>query len=210
MRYKNVRNAASLVKLLEKLQTHEARTPEEKSALWKAQNTKTGNKKPAVKRQKTIVMPFGTTGLAVYGQRPIATTVGANTEDATTLISRLEALTKAYYYETILDGKALAGENLQALTSVPLKKLAKVTLMVVPPGTTPVEIKGRVFDNSYSYLKRNALSNIVGKPTADKGDKDSSFDTVIAAINGDIKPENGESVSYTAQGILGLVSAVAA
>ena len=209
MRYEDIRNAPALVKLLEKLQTHEARTPEEKSALWKAQNAKTGNKKPAVKRQKTVILPFGTVGIAVYGQRPIATAVGANTEDATALITRLEDLAKAYYYESILDADGLKEQGAKALTSVPLKKLAKVSLSVVPPGTTPVEIKGRVFDNSYLYTKRNNLSTIVGKPIGGKGAGTASFDDVIAAINTKIKPENGESVSYTAQGILGLVSATA-
>lgn len=209
MRYENIRSAPANLKLLEKLQIHEGRTPEEKSALWKAQNTKTGNKKPAVKRQKTVILPFGTVGLAVYGQRPITTAVGANTEDATALISRLEDLAKAYYYESILDAEGLKTANIKALTRVPLKNLAKVSLSVIPPGTTPVEIKGRVFDNSYLYTKRNNLSTIVGKPTADNGTGTASFDTVIAAINKKIKPENGESVSYTAQGILGLVSAAA-
>lgn len=209
MRHKHVRNAPAYAKLLVKLQEFEALTPEEKSARYKAQIAKTGNKRPAVKRQKTVILPFGTVGLATYGQRPIGTAVGANTEDASTLISRLEALTKAYYFETVLDGAGLTTANVKALTSVALKKLAKVSLTVIPPGTTPIEVKGRVYDNPYLYTKKNTLSTIVGKPTKDGGAGTDSFDDVISTINGDIKPESGESVSYIAQGVLGLVSAAA-
>ena len=82
-------------------------------------------------------------------------------------------------------------------------------MTVIPPGTTPVEIKGRVYDNPYLYTKKNTLSTIVGKPTKDGGAGTDSFDDVISTINGDIKPESGESVSYIAQGVLGLVSAAA-